>query len=102
MSRTVLVVGAGFSGAVYARTPTERGWHVEAIRDHPMIRVTPGMAFDLSMLRGHAYCFDSVAIDEYFDDSLGSLPYQGQLHRVLRDAPVSGHARGDQSVAGWC
>ncbi|HEY3147156.1 MAG TPA: FAD-dependent oxidoreductase [Dongiaceae bacterium] len=49
---------------------------VERILDHPAIRVTTGVAFSRSMLRDYEFCFNSMAIDEYFDYALGPLPYR--------------------------
>ena len=49
---------------------------VRRILDHPAIRVTTGVAFSRDMLRGCAACFNSMAIDEYFDCALGPLPYR--------------------------
>ncbi len=49
---------------------------VGRILDHPAIRVATGTAFSRDMLRGCAFCFNSMAIDEYFDYALGPLPYR--------------------------
>lgn len=49
---------------------------VRRILDHPAIRVTTGAGFSKAMLREHAFCFNSMAIDEYFDHALGPLPYR--------------------------
>ena len=49
---------------------------VARILDHPAIVVTTGVAFDKAMLRAHAFCFNSMAIDEYFGGALGPLPYR--------------------------
>lgn len=48
----------------------------QAILDHPAIRVSPAVGFDRSMLAGYAHCFNSMAIDEYFDSAFGPLPYR--------------------------
>ena len=48
----------------------------DSILDHPRIRVTTSLAFSRSMLADYAYCFNSMAIDEYFDNVLGPLPYR--------------------------
>jgi UDP-galactopyranose mutase len=51
----ILVVGAGFAGAVHARELAERGWRVEVIDRRPHIA---GNAFDLvdsTGVRRHAY-----------------------------------------------
>jgi UDP-galactopyranose mutase len=57
---------------------------VRRILDHPAIRVSTGTAFSRDMLRGHEFCFNSMAIDEYFDHALGPLPYRSIRfhHRV--------------------
>jgi UDP-galactopyranose mutase len=49
---------------------------VSRILDHPRIRVTPGVPFRRAMLEGYAFCFNSMAIDEYFDRVHGPLPYR--------------------------
>lgn len=56
----------------------ERGYtHLfEAILDHPAIRVHLGVAFDRTMLDGFDHCFNSMPIDEYFEERLGPLPYR--------------------------
>lgn len=48
----------------------------ERILDHPGIRVALGERFDRAMLRSYAHCFNSMPIDEYFDDAFGPLPYR--------------------------
>jgi UDP-galactopyranose mutase len=48
----------------------------DAILDHPCIRVTTSLAFRRSMLADYAHCFNSMAVDEYFDNMLGALPYR--------------------------
>lgn len=49
---------------------------VRRILDHPNIGVATGIAFSRDMLRGCEFCFNSMAIDEYFDHALGPLPYR--------------------------
>ena len=49
---------------------------IARILDHPLIRVSLATAFDKAMLRSFAFCFNSMAIDEYFDGALGPLPYR--------------------------
>ncbi len=48
----------------------------ERMLDHPRIRVRLGTAFDRTMRRGMAHCFNSMPIDEYFGDAFGALPYR--------------------------
>ncbi len=66
---------------------------VRRILDHPAIRVSTGIAFSKDMLRDHDFCFNSMAIDEYFECALGPLPYRSIRfhHRV---EPV-GYALGE-------
>jgi UDP-galactopyranose mutase len=60
----------------------------EAILDHPQIRVSLNRAFDRAMLNEYAHCFTSMAIDEYFEDRFGPLPYRSiRFHH--RDAPLT-------------
>lgn len=56
-----------------------RDGYTEMVRrmlDHPAIRVSTGTAFSRDMLRICDFCFNSMAIDEYFDHALGPLPYR--------------------------
>ena len=48
----------------------------EQILDHPSIRVRLSTDFDKSMLADCAHCFNSMPIDEYFDETFGPLPYR--------------------------
>ena len=47
-----------------------------AILDHPAITVSVGQAFDKVMLADYAHCFNSMPIDEYYDNLFGPLPYR--------------------------
>ena len=49
---------------------------VRRILDHPGIRVSTGTEFARAMLSDCVVCFNSMAIDEYFDYALGPLPYR--------------------------
>jgi UDP-galactopyranose mutase len=66
---------------------------IARILDHPLIRVSLGTPFAKAMLRGHAFCFNSMPIDEYFDGALGPLPYRS-LRFHHRTEPGS-YALGD-------
>ncbi len=56
---------------------------VERILDHPSIRVLLGTPFTSGMERDYRFCFNSMPIDEYFDYSLGALPYRSiRFHHV--------------------
>jgi UDP-galactopyranose mutase len=62
-----------------------------AILDHPRITVSTGTAFTPAMRAGHAHCFNSMPIDEYFDTRFGPLPYRSLRfhHReVPRETPT--------------
>ncbi len=48
----------------------------EAILDHPGITVSLNTEFDKSMRAQYAHCFNSMPIDEYFDEAFGPLPYR--------------------------
>lgn len=72
---------------------------VEAILDHPAIRVTLGVAFEHTMLRGRLHCFSSMAIDEYFDDCFGPLPYRSIRFHHLVVPP--GYTRGDATTVNY-
>ncbi len=59
----------------------------EAILDHPAIRVTLSTAFDKSMQSQYGHCFNSMPIDEYFDQAFGPLPYRSiRFHHDTREA----------------
>jgi UDP-galactopyranose mutase len=49
---------------------------VNAVLDHPNIRVLLRVGFEKRMLAQYAHCFNSMPIDEYFDFVLGPLPYR--------------------------
>jgi len=49
---------------------------VEQILRHPAITVETGTAFVPGMERDYGFCFNSMAIDEFFDCCLGELPYR--------------------------
>ena len=48
----------------------------EKILDHPAIRLRLCTSFDKATLADYDYCFNAMPIDEYFDYSLGELPYR--------------------------
>jgi UDP-galactopyranose mutase len=47
-----------------------------AIFAHPAIAVELSVDYDRSMERLYDFCFNSMAIDEFFDYRLGELPYR--------------------------
>ena len=49
---------------------------VARILDHPAIRVSTATPYGNGLERDYRFCFNSMAIDEYFDCSLGELPYR--------------------------
>ncbi|HSE72872.1 MAG TPA: FAD-dependent oxidoreductase [Dongiaceae bacterium] len=65
---------------------------IARILDHRAIRVTTGVAFAKADARGYDACFNSMAIDEYFDHALGPLPYRSIRfhHRTLPDSYTLG------------
>jgi UDP-galactopyranose mutase len=48
----------------------------ENIFNHPNIKITLNTKFEKSMLGSYDFCFNAMPIDEYFDFSLGELPYR--------------------------
>jgi UDP-galactopyranose mutase len=48
----------------------------ENILDHPAIHVQLNQPFHHSFLAGHAHCFNSMPIDEFYDERFGRLPYR--------------------------
>ena len=64
----------------------------ERLLDHPGIEVTLGQEFDKTMLGEFDACFNSMAIDAYFDNAFGPLPYRSiRFHH--RSQPSDGPAR---------
>jgi UDP-galactopyranose mutase len=61
----------------------------ERIFDHPRIAVHLGTAYAHGMERGHAHCFNSMAIDEWFGHRHGELPYRSIRfeHRTVDTPP---------------
>jgi len=49
---------------------------VERMLDHPLIRISLNTFFDKSSLGDYAHCFNSMSIDEFFDNIHGRLPYR--------------------------
>jgi UDP-galactopyranose mutase len=69
------------------------------ILDHDLINVTLNTSFHSSMLRGYNHCFNSMAIDEYFDEMFGPLPYRSiRFHH--REEPTE-YSRGTTSVVNF-
>jgi UDP-galactopyranose mutase len=72
---------------------------VKAMLDHPSIRVGLGVDFDHSMLKGYRHCFNSMAIDEYFNNALGPLPYRSiRFHHF--DVPAD-YAKGSVATINY-
>jgi UDP-galactopyranose mutase len=89
-----------FPGDAFQMLPREGYTRlVETILDHPAIHVTLGVAFDRSMLPSYAHCFNSMAIDEYFDNCLGPLPYRSIRFHHLTVPPD--YTRGDTSTLNY-
>ena len=56
--------------------------------DHPLIDTQLGVAYERGMEAGFAHCFNSMAIDEFFDHRLGLLPYRSiRFHTVTLPLP---------------
>jgi len=49
---------------------------VKRMLDHPLIRISLNTFFDKSSLDGYEHCFNSMSIDEFFDNIHGRLPYR--------------------------
>ncbi len=59
----------------------------ENILDHERINVVLSQAFEPALARGYAHCFNSMAIDEFFDYRFGPLPYRSiRFHHRVVDA----------------
>jgi UDP-galactopyranose mutase len=68
----------------------------ETLLRHPGITVELGAAYTAGLERDYAFCFNSMAIDEFFDFELGELPYRSLRfdHRTELHRRRSVHARG--------
>ena len=65
----------------------ERGYTAvfENILDHARIDVRLSTEFERSMPGGYAHCFNSMPIDEYYDNRFGPLPYRSiRFHHERR------------------
>jgi UDP-galactopyranose mutase len=72
---------------------------VKNILDHPGIRVSVGVPFEKALLAGYDFCFNSMPIDEYFDNVYGPLPYRSiRFHH--REEPFES-SMGDTSVVNF-
>lgn len=60
----------------------------ERILDHDRIQITLGEAFCRSRSEQYDFCFTSMPIDEYYDFSLGELPYRS-IKFLVEDVPAS-------------
>lgn len=60
---------------------------VRSILDHPAIGVALNAAYAAGMEHGYGFCFNSMAIDEFFGCALGELPYRSLRfeHRTVRE-----------------
>jgi UDP-galactopyranose mutase len=57
----------------------------ETIFDHPNIKISLNTKFEKSMLVDYDFCFNAMPIDEYFDFSLGELPYRSlKFHHITQ------------------
>ncbi len=56
----------------------DKGWTnlIENMLNHPNIDVFTGVEFRKEMEKDYDYVFNSISIDEYFDEDLGSLDYR--------------------------
>jgi UDP-galactopyranose mutase len=69
------------------------------ILDHDLINVSLNTPFHASMLPGYCHCFNSMAIDEYFDEMFGPLPYRS-IRFYHRDESLE-YSRGTTSVVNF-
>ena len=69
------------------------------ILDHDNIKVSLDTPFHSSMVSACCHCFNSMAIDEYFDGMFGPLPYRS-IRFEHREEPLS-YARGSTSVVNF-
>ena len=72
---------------------------VNAVLDHPNIRVLLRVGFEKPMLAQYVHCFNSMPIDEYFDFVLGPLPYRSLRFHHRKE--VIGNTFGTTSVVNF-
>jgi UDP-galactopyranose mutase len=66
-----------FPGEIYQVMPRFGYTRVfENILDHRRISIVLNQPFDRAMLSGYSHCFNSMAIDQFFDYRLAPLPYR--------------------------
>jgi UDP-galactopyranose mutase len=86
-----------FPGDAYQMMPRAGYTRVfENILDHPRIRISLGIGFDTTMLRGYAHCFNSMPIDTFFGCRFGPLPYRSI--RFHHHTVPFGHERGSATT----
>ena len=64
---------------------------VANILAHPLIRVEVGTPFEPGMEHDYDFCFNSMAIDEYFGYALGELPYRSLRFHERTATEWDGH-----------
>ena len=70
------------------------------ILKHENIVVATNIGFDRAMLTEYAFCFNAMPIDEFFDCSLGELPYRSiKFHHL--DIPADQAGRPEWSVTNF-
>lgn len=60
------------------------------IFDHPNISLELGREFERAMLDDYDHCFNSMPIDEFFQSSLGALPYRSTRFHTTVETAVAG------------
>ncbi len=89
-----------FPGDIYQLLPEHGYARVFAnIFDHRLINVRLETPFEPAMRQDYLHCFNSMAIDEYYDEMFGPLPYRSiRFHH--RCEPVD-YANGRTSVVNF-
>jgi UDP-galactopyranose mutase len=89
-----------FPNEIFQLLP-ERGYTsvFENILDHDLIRISLDTPFHGSMRQGYAHCFNSMAIDEFFGEMFGPLPYRS-IRFEHREEPAS-YVRGSAAVVNF-
>jgi UDP-galactopyranose mutase len=85
---TILIVGAGFSGAVYARTLADAGWDVTVIDKRPHIGGNAFDSVDHNGVRVHAYGphlfhTKSRRVIDWISRFSAFVPYQHRVRALL-------------------
>ena len=71
----------------------------ESTFNHPNIQVRLDQLFNRTMLDDHQYCFNSMPIDDYYDNRFGPLPYRSIRFTISRNLRLTSWVLQEQSIS---